>query len=42
MTMNLHFTSRKNIDKRKTKAHEQKKLHGRQIPIYRKVPGSIK
>ena len=40
--MNLHFTSHKNIDKRKTKTHEQTKLHGRQIPIYRKVPGSIK
>ena len=39
MTINSHFTSRKNIDK---KGHRQTKLHDRQIPIYRKVPGSIK
>ena len=25
-----------------TKKHRQTKLHDRQIPIYRKVPGSIK
>ena len=38
MTINLHFTSCKNIDKK----NRQTKLHDRQIPIYRKVPGSIK
>ena len=38
MIINLHFTSHKNIDKKNT----QTKLHDRQIPIYRKVPGSIK
>ena len=38
MTINLHFTSHKNIDKKNT----QTKLHNRQIPIYREVPGSIK
>ena len=34
MTINLHFTSRKK--------HRQTKLHDRQIPIYWKVPGSVK
>ena len=41
MNINLHITSRKNTDKKK-KIHRQVKLHGRQIPIYRKVPGSVK
>ena len=38
MTINLHFTPRKNIGK-KTQTN---KIHDRQIPIYWKVPGSIK
>ena len=42
MNINLHITSRKNTDKKKKKIHRQVKLHGRQIPIYRKVPGSVK
>ena len=37
MNIYLHFTSRRIIDK---KTHT--KLHDCQIPIYRKVPGSIK
>ena len=39
MTINLHFTSRKNKRQRKT---QKTKLHDRQMPIYRKVPGNIK
>ena len=39
MIIDLHFTSRKNLDKKNLR---QTKLHERQIPIYRKVPEIIK
>ena len=45
MIIYLHFTSRKTKTKKqqqKKHTHTQTKLHDRQMPIYRKVPGSIK
>ena len=41
MSTYLHSTSRKIIDK-KNKKNRHTKLCNRQIPIYRKVPGSKK
>ena len=38
MSLYIHFTSRKIIDKK----NRHTKLHDRQIPIYRKGPGIIK